>query len=172
MPVHVKLLDQCYRLLLVLLMANTLSKRRQPPPRSPFAHLRPLHPSLILPLPPSSPLPFPQQPMYTMLMIACLQAQKEANLAQEAELETVQAAEQQLRQQLSSSSSSSAALQEVQAESESLRQQLQDSARKYNTVKQARERAMTEVSALKTSQPATAKNVASVTWAGSHRTIF
>ena len=94
--------------------------------------------------------------MYTILMIACLQAQKEATLAQEAELETVQAAEQQLRQQLSSSSSSSAALQEAQAESESLRQQLQDSARKYNTVKQARERAMTEVSALKTCQPATA----------------
>lgn len=74
-----------------------------------------------------------------------LQAQKEAALVQEAALETAQAAVQQLRQQLSSSSSSGAALREAQAESESLREQLEDSARKYSTVKQARERAMTEV---------------------------
>ena len=74
-----------------------------------------------------------------------MQAQKEAALVQEAALETAQAAVQQLRQQLSSSSSSGAALREAQAESESLRQQLEEAARKYNTVKQARERAMTEV---------------------------
>ena len=94
------------------------------------------------------PLLYLGNPIYTILMIACQQAQKEAILAREAALESAQAAEQQLRQQLSSSSSSSAAMRETQAESESLRQQLEESARKYNTVKQARERAMTEVIAL------------------------
>ena len=74
-----------------------------------------------------------------------LQAQKEATVEKEAALEAAQAAEQQLRRQLSSSASSSTALREAQTESESLRQQLEESARKYNTVKQARERAMTEV---------------------------
>lgn len=80
-----------------------------------------------------------------------LQAQKEATLVQEAALETAQAAEQRLRQQLSSSSSSGRSVREAQAESDSLRQQLEESARKYNTVKQARERAMTEVVHVKTS---------------------
>ncbi len=64
----------------------------------------------------------------------------------EATVEAAQAAEQQLRRQLSSSSTSGAALREAQAESDALRQQLEESVRKYSTVKQARERAMTEVS--------------------------
>lgn len=95
--------------------------------------------------------------MYTTVEIAQLQAQKEATVAREAALETAQAAEQQLRQQLSSSSSSGAALREAQAESESLRQQLEESARKYTTVKQARERAMTEVIDLETIPATTGK---------------
>ncbi len=64
----------------------------------------------------------------------------------EAAVEAAQAAEQQVRKQLTSTSTSGEALKEAQAESDSLRQQLEESVRKYSTVKQARERAMTEVS--------------------------
>ena len=125
--------DQCCVLSLELLSAAAVSLSTTSNPLNP--HLIPVHGS----------------PCALYLRLACLQAQKEATLAREAELETAQAAGQQLRQQLSSSSSSSAALREAQAESEALRQQLEESARKYNTVKQARERAMTEVIALKPS---------------------
>ena len=72
-------------------------------------------------------------------------AQTEVMAARNAAVEAAQQAEQQLRQQLNSSSTSSAAVREAQAEAEALRQQLEESIRKYNTVKQARERAMTEV---------------------------
>ena len=67
------------------------------------------------------------------------------NAAVEAAQHAEQQAEQQLRQQLDSSSTSGAAVREAQAEAEALRQQLEELIRKYNTVKQARERAMTEV---------------------------
>lgn len=61
-------------------------------------------------------------------------------------MEAAQAAEQLVRKQLTSTSTSGETLKEAQAESESLRQQLEESVRKYSTVKQARERAMTEAS--------------------------
>ncbi len=64
----------------------------------------------------------------------------------EAAVEAAQAAEQQVRKQLTSTSTSGEALKEAQAEADSLRQQLEESVRKYSTVKQARERAMTEAS--------------------------
>ena len=64
----------------------------------------------------------------------------------DAALEAARAAEQQLRKQLASASSSSTAVREAHAEAESLRQQLEESVRKYSTAKQARERAMSEVS--------------------------
>jgi len=64
----------------------------------------------------------------------------------EAAVEAAEAAEQQVRKQLTSTSTSGEALKDAQAEADSLRQQLEESVRKYSTVKQARERAMTEVS--------------------------
>lgn len=74
------------------------------------------------------------------------QAQREVLAEKETAVAAAQAAEEQLRKQMSSSATSSTALREAQAEAESLSQQLEESARKYNTVKQARERAMSEVS--------------------------
>ncbi|KAL0055371.1 hypothetical protein WJX82_011399 [Trebouxia sp. C0006] len=74
-----------------------------------------------------------------------IQAQRGVIAEKEAAVEAAQAAEQQVRKQLTSTSTSTEALKEAQAESDSLRQQLEESVRKYSTVKQARERAMTEV---------------------------
>ena len=75
-----------------------------------------------------------------------MQAQRGVIAEKEAAVEAAQAAEQQACKQLTSTSTSGEALKEAQAESDSLRQQLEESVRKYSTVKQARERAMTEAS--------------------------
>lgn len=64
----------------------------------------------------------------------------------EAAVEAAQAAEQQAAKQLTSTSTSAEALKEAHAEADSLRQQLEESVRKCSTVKQARERAMTQAS--------------------------
>ncbi len=75
-----------------------------------------------------------------------MQAQRGVIAEKEAAVEAAQAAEQQVRKQLTSTSTSGEAFKEAQAEADSLRQQLEESVRKYSTVKQARERAMTEAS--------------------------
>ena len=81
-----------------------------------------------------------------------LQAQVQTISDKDAALEAARAAEQQLRKQLASASSSSTSAREAHAEAESLRQQLEESVRKYSTAKQARERAMSEVSRIHGSQ--------------------
>ncbi len=88
----------------------------------------------------------------------------------EAAVEAAQAAEQQVRKQLTSTSTSGEALKEAQAESDSLRQQLEESVRKYSTVKQARERAMTEVRlcALDGNRPPHLQNAVSLSIASCH----
>ena len=73
------------------------------------------------------------------------QAQKHALADKHSALEAAEAAVQRLQRQLDSDASAGTSLREVQTESESLRKQMEESMRKYTTVKQARERAMSEV---------------------------
>ncbi|KAA6416990.1 MAG: hypothetical protein FRX49_13052 [Trebouxia sp. A1-2] len=73
-----------------------------------------------------------------------VKAQRGVIAEKEAAVEAAQAAEQQAAKQLTSTSTSAEALKEAHAEADSLRQQLEESVRKCSTVKQARERAMTQ----------------------------
>ena len=74
-----------------------------------------------------------------------MQAQKHLTADRDAALGAAQAAVQRLQKQLETDASAGTSMREAQAESESIRQQLEESMRKYSTVKQARERAMSEV---------------------------
>lgn len=75
-----------------------------------------------------------------------MQAQKVLVSEMAADLEAAQTARRDLQRQVASSSSAGPALHEAQAAADILRQQLEEAMRKYSTVKQARERAMSEVS--------------------------
>lgn len=77
-----------------------------------------------------------------------MQAQKNLTAEKDAAMEAAHAAVQRLQKQVDSDASANTGLREAQAESESLRQQVEESMRKYSTVKQARERAMSEVNTL------------------------
>lgn len=77
--------------------------------------------------------------------VHAVQTQKHLTADRDAALGAAQAAVQRLQKQLETDASAGTSMREAQAELESIRQQLEESMRKYSTVKQARERAMSEV---------------------------
>lgn len=78
---------------------------------------------------------------------AALQVQKEALAAKIQTLAAAEQAHQQLEQQLAAAGGHTRELQDALAEADALRQELQDAQHRCNTAKQARERALSEVSA-------------------------
>ena len=82
-----------------------------------------------------------------------MQALGEALAAKEVALVAAESQRQQLEQELAAAGCVGAQLKETQAEVQALRQQVEDAVHKYNTAKQARERALSEVGVLHTLQP-------------------